>query len=759
MGVITTAVVVVGGLLAAARALLVKPPEAPDGFGEDSPTAVSTRGTYVPVYYGVQKTKRVLIGYAGSRSITRESTGGGGGKGGGGGGGSEQKIIYEKVWHILGYGAASELLAIRFNGKTVYESTLTAETTPSGTEINLGKEGSFQIYWGEKDQQVNTTLGREIGYDSRHPGVCYIFWTRMRYGTTASQPQVEYVLNWKCEGVTLSSSDYYIPDNDFFDGVLATGINPAHISHLLLTGPAGLGAAIGKEKFDNTSLEQWGQDAETEHLPVNMSMVDGPTVQAMLQALLQDMGYFMVQAGKHFAFLPQRFSSDTAPVLTDDVVVPPDNPKDKNLVLGETTKPVFTFKNAKGYTFRDQDIAFDDDGEASGFGLSTAKRIEINTVTDLVTASKVARRRSQEPTVKTIVKLKCLRGARRLLPGQRVNRPGLGLMRVLGVKWSDESPVTELSLTPDTYGVPDIEDIADIPTSSDNQRDPAADLVFKAFELPTDLQQGTTLSVVVFRVRAHDQILTSDIHLSTNATSYTNVGTQEECNGATLDEAIASSTDELIVDGPEMEPLNDDFNTVLDLSGNTAEWQQGKQVALLGNEVFYIEKFEAVDEEEWESGQLTLPGTFVRPTTASPSLRFKSVGLAATTGTSEPTWPTTPGETVNDNGVVWEAHRFAFKAKNMIRARQGTSAQSHSIGDTMLIANADLLQPFTLQGFTIGQLICVKSQPRTTAGAVDLATVSAECLTLEGDSSDTSSYRSTPDGPRVTATGDRRVTG
>lgn len=58
--------------------------------------------------------------------------------------------------------------------------------------------------------------------------------------------------------------------------------------------------------------------------------------------------------------------------------------------------------------------------------------------------------------------------------------------------------------------------------------------------------------------------------------------------------------------------------------------------------------------EDWATGIVTAAGTWVTPTTANNYIY--RANNAGTTGGGEPVWPTEDLETVNDNGIIWEAY-------------------------------------------------------------------------------------------------------
>lgn len=755
MGLIEGAIVAVGALLFLSR-LLYKPPKGrTEGLGEDQPPSISTRGAWVPVHFGTIKTERVAIGWAGNREVRKESVSGGGG-GKGGGSRPKQDVYYEDTVHWLGIGPARSLHQIRMNGEVIWEGPIFADDTPSGTAIQVPTHGTFYIYWGESDQPVNDDLGDSIGIRSRHPRICYIYWKPLRYGTGPTQPQMEYVIGWNCAGTTLQQSDYFLDDGE------SAGVNGAHILHALLNGGKFMGAGLPLYEIDNDSLEDLGMLMETEHLPCNFSIIDGPEVARPLQGLLQDMGVVMPIIDGRLAFLPQRYvEGATLPVLNDDVISPPDIEQENDLYPASVTRPVFTVKDESGFNFREQDVVFNDAGQEESQGLTTSERVLMPSFSNLAVASKAARRRWQESTVGGSYKVTATRGARILVAGQAFVREGLGTFRVTGVKPSEESPEVEIDCVLDTYSLPDIEDDLGDTGGGGNLLPAAEDIAFNFFEVPAEFQTGPTLEVVVLRLRAHRQIFSADIHLSTNDSTYVRVGSQTHGQGGLLEESLSSVSDDVIVDGPAFEPENDDMVEVLDLSSDLDAWQGGSQVGLLVNstgdkEVCFIQRFEPIDETDWAPTTLIALDAFRRPTGAS-SLRFKAIS-GGTTGASEPTWPTEVGQTVMDGSVTWEAHRFAYRPQNIIRARRGTSKEAFAPGDRLFVADANDLIPYTLDSLGPGQTLYVKTAPRTSVSLVDISGVDPVSGILQGDPTDTTIRRITDnENVRTTDVGDTRI--
>lgn len=156
---------------------------------DPGPTALAERGTYITYLIGTRLLGSTFA-YAGARKVRKEKTGGGKG---GLGGSKKTDVYFENGWHLLAMpGPGKRLTEIQQGGKAIFSGSITPDSHPSGSFINLGSEGWFVIYWGEDDQPVNI-LTQSLGVDSRWPGLCSIYWIEKRLGTTPTWPNLKYI--------------------------------------------------------------------------------------------------------------------------------------------------------------------------------------------------------------------------------------------------------------------------------------------------------------------------------------------------------------------------------------------------------------------------------------------------------------------------------------------------------------------------------------------------------------------------------------
>lgn len=190
---------------------------------DDKPTTLTTRGSFIPWFVGIRRVGPVFC-WAGDREDRPEKICGGGGKGGDD---PKQDVFYEAGWHVLGVGPVFCLHKIIQAGKTIFQGPISADSHPSGTTVDLGKEGSFSIYWGEPTQPINTFLGNanRVTVSSRWPHACYIVWNKKRLSTSPVWPTLDYVVQrrpstslltqsqgWYTPGITLSGTSFSVTD-------------------------------------------------------------------------------------------------------------------------------------------------------------------------------------------------------------------------------------------------------------------------------------------------------------------------------------------------------------------------------------------------------------------------------------------------------------------------------------------------------------------------------------------------------------------
>lgn len=713
--------------------LLLKPPKGQIGNKQYEPTTRATRGSWIPILIGTREVEPV-VAFAGDRIVVQESSGGKGLFGGGAAGASN--VYYESAMHVLTVGPDSKLFAILQDGKVIWEGPITPDTSPSGTTINIGQRGRFTIYWGEIDQPINDALAspNRIGIASRWPYVCYVWWFRKRLSSSPFWPRLTYIMS--CEGLAcsplLESSQVLSQE---IDGVTVEGVNPAHAIAQLLTAEFPHGAGILQETLDGNALEAFGVLMEEEHLPINMLLSEGPEFSRPVQTILQDMGVFLVQDGTYLITRALRAETSTLPTLSNDILSPPDMERDITHGDLRTSQIVFLFADETNYKYKDVDIKFDDDGENFELGRVATQDERIDSVTNIVPANKIARRRLQELSVPGTIQVRALRGARLLQAGHVFSVADFGALRVMTKTLSDDTAEVSLEVAPDVYGIADIDDQqgrgggggGSLPLDAEN--DPAVTW----FELPPDL--STEITIVVFRIRAHQQIVGSLIWGSADTVTYVEFDNQDiPAQGGTLEEDLSIGAEDIVVTGPVFEALSDDIEYVLDLSADPHSWTQGRQLASINGEIFYLESVTVVDEDEWVASTAYVEGDSVRPTDLhGPTGRRYVCTGAGTSDSLEPDWSENVGDEISDGGATWETRRFRYTPNNMIRARYGTDKEDHVIGDVLFIVDSTKLTSISRPIFVPGATICIKSQPFTDTDIVDISGVSAVCKELTGD--------------------------
>jgi hypothetical protein len=190
-------------------------PKSKSPIQDDKPTTLTTRGSYIPWFQGTRRVGPVVC-FADNRTTSKEKIGGGGGKSLFSSSSPKQVIYHEEGVHVVGVGPMKKLHRIYANGKIIFDGPITIESHPNGTEIDLGKEGAFRVWWGEKNPTATLNYlsdASRLEINSKWPYICMVIWTRKRLGSSPQWPLMEYVFEKRPTNTVLSNSNAYMaPD-------------------------------------------------------------------------------------------------------------------------------------------------------------------------------------------------------------------------------------------------------------------------------------------------------------------------------------------------------------------------------------------------------------------------------------------------------------------------------------------------------------------------------------------------------------------
>lgn len=114
-------------------------------------------------------------------------------------------------------------------------------------------------------------------------------------------------------------------------------------------------------------------------------------------------------------------------------------------------------------------------------------------------------------------------------------------------------------------------------------------------------------------------------------------------------------------------------DSVLDAALDALKNNSNMMTACVGEPATY---YEGVEPAAWAASTAYSLGDVVRPTTRN-GYNYECT-TAGTSGASEPTWPTTPGNTVNDGTAVWTCRT----AKQLADVAMAGTDFTHANGDT-----------------------------------------------------------------------------
>lgn len=175
--------------------------------------------------------------------------------------------------------------------------------------------------------------------------------------------------------------------------------------------------------------------------------------------------------------------------------------------------------------------------------------------------------------------------------------------------------------------------------------------------------------------------------------------------------------------GVFFEPINDDqpwINQAIDDTG----WYQGRQVAVIGEELFYVRSVDPQPIRQFPAGTVVPAGEGFEPVGSVTEFRYVTQN-AGTLGSPPAVYPTTIGEQFSSGDVVLETRRRAWELRGLVRAREGTSRIAHPAGSQVFVIprqNLTVLRDITIRA---GDSLVVKTQPATFAETAPLGGATA----------------------------------
>lgn len=426
-------------------------------------------------------------------------------------------------------------------------------------------------------------------------------------------------------GSTGGSIQAYTMDLNF-------GINAAHAFATMLFNkwPRGLGLPqTGDEsQWDINeglfSLENLATllDENNEDLRTSWLSQGGDSVEILIGTGLQDLGVMAplnATSGK-IEFRPVRAPSGILKRIRDDALV--DSLPEIEVVHIDTSPDRVTFSFPdRNLTDRDATIAVMEDGKISRLETQHARNVQITITTDYKTASAIAQRRSQEELGQgAVTKLKTNRATRTLVPGQAITIDQLPeIQRVESVQIDPETNKVTLKVVGDFYGVPKTPFVDIPPPAGSGFKSVQPDIIKAVFEVP-EIALGTDAQTVLIpRVRAHDQISQAQLHISRSNVTYTPQAVEFGLQTGGLTNAILPAPNQggaddsegglmLMEVGPEFDLLGPDIGIVEDLSLDPTNWRLGRQwciiSSLAGQELCYVRNVTFVSGGTWRADGL-----------------------------------------------------------------------------------------------------------------------------------------------------------
>ncbi len=668
------------------------------GKAKDATANLSLKGEYLPLVFGTRRLG-CLIAWVGNTSSNQVRVADGARDWGlfGAKKGIYATASFSDAWHLICVGPVDRIEALFIDGKRILmpsivnpgDGTLTSVTIPKPTDdgSTISVFGTVTIGWGGADQVLNDALAAELGIASIWPNVCYAHWqgVHMGNGSTSRWPKIEYVVSrYPDLMISQVSGDHEIPLDEVpfqtstYESITKLtntascittpapdtsanlGLNPPFLLAVAScsTFPHGAGFVL-EEEFYSPGLLAFSNECKsfTAELQSHVLIGKGDTLANIFDQILADCGVSLVDRGMLLDTVPIRAPYGDLEEATEDDITPPASEIVVDRSPFSSTSPVFIFSDEKDFEYADSDIGISNDTGAISNGVTSTKRVQLNTLTRIGTARVGAAIQSTGMVADTVIKLGMLRRFRQLSPGDVFNHPDNGILRVHSTNWIGTSPLLEIDASVDQYGLVNhsLVDPRDLAARLPASPDLALDFFFNRTAVPGVVEAW------VFRVRAHDEIRGARLSGAVNGEAFVeDIHTENASIGGWLLQDLPAGG--ILTAGFKVQVMSQERPDSR-VNDGAISWStvltKGAQYCMIGDELFAVAEISSVNNTTTftpgMSVTIGVSGTLI--TAADDPTNYSFAPLTA--GTAGSTAPTAAavgkviGAIFNDGAIDW----------------------------------------------------------------------------------------------------------
>ena len=453
----------------------------------------------------------------------------------------------------------------------------------------------------------------------------------------------DYIEGWYTNTVSVTGAtrielDTYlphIPTVPFVDGSMIPwkagfgpkGPNPASALHQLLFAPTPYGAELDdtffKTDWDGTpsigayhTLKQLAIAVDNfEGINSHVLVQRGDTFQSVIDNFLLDLGWMIAwdPAIARYVFRPLRDPNNSnlvgsAPLMEIPTSLITDGAPETINILEDIgpNRLSYTYKDS-ARNYKSDSVVVAADGQIENEGVQRQDDSRLFVARDRESAERIALRRGQIDIFKpSTFTMNVGSNGRLLYPGRPfifADSPDIDredIFRIMEVQHSQTQGGAKITASYDIYSLEELgegvtENLALTQGPPANDPTPGVeDMAFALVEMPAAIA-NTGRAFSALRIRANRQIRNADLHVSRDDTSYAFLSRQSHVvTGGTLLELWDSAAEGDVTDGPLITPLGPDFTRSVQTL-DSFNFQAGRQVAIINDEWFFLQKVTAED--------------------------------------------------------------------------------------------------------------------------------------------------------------------